>query len=330
MMAPDDDNDPRPLVSVVVPVLNEEEAVPLFLDRLTPVLTTLDERYRFEVLFCNNRSTDGTLDVIRAARARDPRVQVITYSRNVGYQASVFGGLRQARGDHIFIIDVDCEDPPELLPLFLDELVTGPDVVYGERDRRVEPRVITLARKIFYRVNRLVADSDIVLDMAEFCLMRAHVRDAVVSRVSTYPFLRAEIAHYGFERRAIRYDRQARTRGETHYNLWGMARFAVGGILSSTTAPLRATLYALPIVWLCTLAALAVDASPRVWQLVFAFDGLYVCTALAFLALYLARTYRNVIDRPIAVVDWRKSFVDAPAQTSPNALPALWRLTKNR
>src|SRR6185437_1331698 len=110
---------------------------------------------------------DDTAKKILALRESDPRVQLLTFSRNVGYQSSVYAGLKQARGDLVLVIDVDCEDPPELLPEFLRAVDDGHDVVYGIRGRRDEPLPVTLARKIFYRLTKLLADSDIILDMAE-------------------------------------------------------------------------------------------------------------------------------------------------------------------
>lgn len=314
----------RPLVSIVCPVLNEEEAIEPFHRRLTAVLEPLRGDYDFELLFTNNRSTDRTAERILALREHDRSVQLLTFSKNYGYQFSLLAGLRQAAGDLIIAIDVDCEDPPELIPRFLEGWRHGFDIVYGERDRREEPAVVTWMRKIFYRVNRLTADSDIVLDMAEFCVMTAAVRDAVTSSGSTYPFIRAEIAHYGFRRLGIRYNRERRIVGRTHYNFWRMTEFAVAGILSSTTAPLRLTLYLLPLLVLVNAALLALQISGAwAWgfETLVCVDFLYVSVALAFIALYTARNYRNVIARPFVVVDWRMSAINSPPERSPIAIP---------
>jgi hypothetical protein len=194
------------------------------------------------------------------------------------------------------------------------------------RDRRAEPLPITWMRKIFYRVNRMIADSDILVDVAEFSLFSADVRDAVASGVSTFPFLRAEIAHYGFKRMGIRYNRQPRLAGSSHFNLYGMARFAIAGILSSTTVPLRIALYLLPPLFLLNGLGLWLEVSGR-WrwgfELLVTADLLYLCKVLAIVALYTARNYRNVIARPLAVVDWRLSALNLPREQSPNDLPRL-------
>jgi polyisoprenyl-phosphate glycosyltransferase len=314
----------RPRVSVVTPVFNEEGSVPIFYDRLRRATDPLAGDYEFEFIFTNNRSTDRTLERILELRARDPRVQVLTYSRNFGQVASVLGGMKQASGDLIVLIDVDCEDPPEMIPEFLAGWREGNDIVYGERARRPEPAPITWARKFFYRFTRLTADHDIILDMAEFCLVTAAVRDAVVSTRSVQPFVRGEIAYYGFARKGIRYARQTRVHGRTHYNLPRMAEFALQGVLSTTTLPLRLPVFTLPVLVLVNLA-LAVAHFGGWWAEAFHaamwIDAIWLAIAVSFIGLYLGRDYRNRVARPLVVVDWPRSAINTPPEHSPNALP---------
>ncbi|OGF24122.1 MAG: hypothetical protein A2V63_01905 [Candidatus Eisenbacteria bacterium RBG_19FT_COMBO_70_11] len=314
------------LVSIVTPVYNEHDTIPVFYERLTRALAPWNAEFDFEFIFSDNRSTDATAERVRELRAKDSRVQLLMLSRNYGYQSSMVAGMRQASGDAIVFIDVDCEDPPELTPEFLQGWKDGYDIVYGIRVRRSEPFHITLMRKLFYRVNRMIADSDILVDVAEFCLMTAEVRDAVASGMSTFPFIRSEVAHYGFHRKGIRYDRQPRTGGASHFNLYGMGRFAVAGILTSTTVPLRLALYGLPTLVLANLALLWLEGIGR-WPMAFealvALDLLYIATALAFVAVYTGRNYRNVVGRPIAVVDFKRSALNLPPERSPNRLPRM-------
>jgi len=313
-------------ISIVSPVYNEELTVHPFYQRLAAALAPIADRYEFEIIFTNNRSSDRTAERVLELRASDPRVQLLTLSRNFGYQQSMLAGIRQASGEAVCLIDVDGEDPPEMLVEFIRHWEEGYDIVYGVRDRRAEPLPITWMRKIFYRVNRMIADSDILVDVAEFSLFSADVRDAVASGVSTFPFLRAEIAHYGFKRMGIRYNRQPRLGGKSHFNLYTMARFAIAGILSSTTVPLRIALYLLPPLVLLDALGFWLEVSGR-WpwgfELLVMADLLYLCSVLAVVALYTARNYRNVIARPLAVVDWRLSALNLPREQSPNDLPRL-------
>jgi dolichol-phosphate mannosyltransferase len=191
------------LISIVTPVFNEEEAIPIFYERIQKTLAPLRQNYSFEILFTNNRSHDRTLTVILGLRASDPSVQVLTLSRNFGYQPSLMSGIRHACGDAVIVIDVDCEDPPELLPEFIAAWERGYDLVYGDRKRRTEFFLIQLARMAFYRLNKLLADTEIVLDMGDFALISRRLRDLMLANRSTYPFLRTEAAYVGFDRKGL-------------------------------------------------------------------------------------------------------------------------------
>jgi len=314
----------RPLVSIVTPVLNEEGSLPIFYERLRKSIDPLRGEYEFELIFTNNRSTDRTLERILAIRAQDPSVQVLTYSRNFGQVASVLGGMKQASGDVVVLIDVDCEDPPEMIPDFLAGWRAGHDIVYGERAARPEPAPITWGRLFFYRFTRLMADNDIILDLAEFCLMTSAVRDAVVSTRSVQPFVRGEIAYYGFSRKAIRYARQRRAQGHTHYDLPRMVEFALQGVLSTTTLPLRLPVFTLPVLMLVNAALVvwwAAGRWPEAFPILVTVDLLWLVVAVAFIGLYLGRDYRNRVARPMVVVDWKHSAINTPVECSPNALP---------
>jgi dolichol-phosphate mannosyltransferase len=307
----------RPLVSVICPVFNEEATVPIFYERLQKALIGLRARYDFEIIFTNNRSTDRTLDVITELRERDPDVHVLTYSRNFGYQGSILGGLQHANGDAMTIIDADCEDPPEMLVTFIAEWEKGHDVVYGIRAKRNEPAWLQATRKLFYRVNRLVADSDVILDMAEFFLITRAVRDAITANASTFPFLRTEVAFVGFDAKGIPYERQKRAAGRTHYNLVGLWVFALAGIMASTTLPLRVAGYLFPLLAATDilLGAWAVGAgSPGPYRALVALNLLYLGFFVSALCVYQARIYKNVVKRPLYIVDWKKSHLDRKAR----------------
>lgn len=303
----------KPLISIVCPVFNEEHAIPAFYERLKAAVTPLSEKYDFELIFTNNRSVDGTLGAIQALRKKDPTVQVITLSRNFGYQASVLAGINYTTGDATIVIDVDCEDPPEMIPLFIAKWEEGFDIVYGLRANRPEPRPLILMRKLFYRVLRLMADTDIVLDMAEFALVSSRVRNVMCDNSNTFPFLRAEIGYSGFLRHGIKYDRQQRTVGKSYYNLWGMFKFAVAGILSVSTFPLRIAIYAWPLIAVANGVFLTLDLagmSANAFRILVALDLFYGITLLTTHGAYLARIYKNNLARPVFIIDWKLSFTN--------------------
>jgi polyisoprenyl-phosphate glycosyltransferase len=302
----------RPRFTVICPVYNEEKVVPLFFERLLPVVGRLSDNYRVEILFLNNASTDGTFEAISKLRNEHSFAYIITLSANVGYQRSLECGLRHARGDLMVFIDVDCEDPPEMILRFIEYYEEGHDIVYGERVDREENTIIKSLRKLFYHFVSGVADDDFILYMAEFALITSEVRDAIVNDRSTFPFIRSSIARVGFNRIGIPYKRQKRIAGKTHYNLIGMTIFAVAGILSASTLPLRLPTYALPFWLILTgvLGAIQIETGNPWVQLANVLLGCaYVGGALAFSALYLARTYKNGLGRPNYLVQRRYTYL---------------------
>src|SRR5437667_3943713 len=313
-------------LTVICPVHNEEKVIPLFYKRFCDAVAPLRRAYEIELIFTNNRSTDRTLDVIVGLRARDPSVQVITLSRNFGYQASLQAGLSHATGDAVMFIDVDCEDPPELIPRFVEKWAEGYDVVYGERGNRPEGKVIKALRNYFYKVLRALGDADIVLYMAEFALFSRKVREAIVNNQNTFPYIRAEIGFVGFSRYGIRYDRQRRVSGLTHYNIIDMIAAAAGALLTSSTFPMRATAIAFPLVALLNIVLLMMDGVGSVGQpfkILVAFDLVFLLLLASTYGLYLARIHKNLMGRPIFIVDRDLTILNQPADRQERASAAV-------
>jgi dolichol-phosphate mannosyltransferase len=302
-----------PLVSIICPVFNEEDCIPLFFSRLKEVVGPLEHRYRFELIFTNNGSTDCSVARILEIREKHPWVQLITLSRNFGYHASLMSGLVNAMGDLLVIIDVDCEDPPELIPVFLKGWEEGKDLVYGERVNRPEAWWLKGARKLFYRLTRSIADSDFILDMAEFSLFTRRVRDVLCSNRSTFPFLRNEIAYAGFARKGIPFTRLQRVHGQTHYRLLSITQFAITGILSASTFPLRATAYfGIPIGAIDVAIAVSrlVSPYPRDLAPFFLFNLAFIAVAIGFASIYIGRIYKDEVGRPRFIVDQCRTFLN--------------------
>lgn len=297
-------------LAVIVPAHNERDNIPYFYSRAVHALDRLPSTV-WEIVFVNNDSNDGTLEAMLKLRAADERVKVVTLSRDFGYHPALLAGLSQVDADLYAIIDVDCEDPPELLVTFREALSQDVDLAYGIRSNREEPWMITLGRRIFYVINRQIADSQIVLWMGEFSMFTRQVRDAVLRPNTTYPFLRAELGYIGFAREGFHYQRERRRFGASHYNVWRLTRFAIGGILSSSTFPLRFVLYlAVLIAVVFPVAAVLVRADLASAAIAAVFVGLYfILLTLPILALYIARTYKNGVARPVFLVDRRRTHL---------------------
>ncbi|MDP9246353.1 MAG: glycosyltransferase family 2 protein [Chloroflexota bacterium] len=297
-------------LAVIVPLYNDHGNVAPFYERARSVLEALPAS-DWRIVFVNNGSTDVSFEQACHLRAADPRVQVISLSRNFGYHAALLAGLSLVAADRYTMIDVDCEDPPELITAFNTAIEDGADIAYGIRSDRIEPATLTFFRRIFYYLNRRIADSDIVVWMSEFSMISRQVRDAIIAPHTTYVFLRAEIGHAGFVRVGVPYTRARRTWGASHYNVAGMMRFAIAAFLASSTFPLRFILYVavvagllFPIaVMLAGLGAAGIAGLASVATFYFAL------LALSTIALYLARTYKNGVARPVFIVDKNKTYL---------------------
>lgn len=297
-------------LQVIVPARNEERNVPYFYERARAGLDRLDVDWN--IVFLNNASKDRSLEEMLKLRARDARVKAITMSRDFGYHAALVAGLSLLEGDYYAIVDVDCEDPPELLVDFYKALREGAEVAYGVRSNRDEPRLITFGRRLFYLANRGVADSEIIMWMGEFAMMTRQVRDALIAPRTTFPFVRAEMGYVGFPRTGVPYLRAKRVHGQSHYNLWRMSRFAIAGILSGSTFPLRFVLYLAAFLGAAfPLAVAGFGLSAEAAARLAVFVGLYfLLVSVPFIALYLARAYKNGVARPVFVVDRTKTYLD--------------------
>ena len=294
-------------LAVIVPCHNESANVEPFYESAKKTLDAMP--LDWSLVFVNDASSDDTLDKILKLREKDARVRVATLSRNFGYHSALVAGLTNADADLYAIVDVDGEDPPEMLAKFHAAIENGAQTVYGIRSERPEPAHIIFFRWLFYWVNQHIADGPIKLWMAEFGMFTRPVRDYILKNRTTFPFLRAELAYVGLRMEGVPYARQPRLRGTSHYNFWRMSMFAIGGFLASSTFPLRASLYlsaafaALYAVLLAVLRPGLVGAGALAAVEGFAF----VLLTIPMLALYLARTYKNVTARPVFFLDPERS-----------------------
>ena len=300
----------RKKLAVIVPCHNESANIDPFYESAKKVLDALP--LDWTILFVNDASADDTLDKILALRKADARVRVATLSRNFGYHCALVAGLSNANADLYAIVDVDGDDPPELLAKFHHAIEQGAHTVYGIRNERPEPAHIIFFRWLFYWVNQHIADGPIKLWMAEFGMFTRPVRDHILANKTTFPFLRAELAYVGLRMEGVPYARQARLRGTSHYNFWRMSMFAIGGFLASSTFPLRVSLYlsggfaALYLLLLAALHLSLVEAGALAGVMSLAF----LLLTIPMLALYLARTYKNVTGRPLFFLDPDRSRLD--------------------
>lgn len=232
---------PRPhpsLLSIVIPVYNEQDALPYLRERLTACLPKLN--CAVEVLLINDGSRDSSLEQLIDWARHDARIRVLNFARNFGHQAACTAGMDEARGDAVVIIDADLQDPPEVISGMLVEYRRGYDVVYGKRTSRAgETAFKRLTAWAFYRLMRRLIHPDLPEDVGDFRLISRSCLDAVKSMRETHRFLRGMITWVGFPQTAVTYAREARIAGETKYPLSKMLRLAWTAAISFSPTPLR-------------------------------------------------------------------------------------------
>jgi glycosyltransferase involved in cell wall biosynthesis len=306
----------RKLLSICVPAYNEEGNIFPLYERVKSVMAPLSGQYDFELLFTDNHSDDRTFEEIAALARSDSRVRAIRFSRNFGFQRSILTNYCHARGDAALQLDCDMQDPPELIPKFLELWAQGYKVVYGIRKARPnESRRLFYARKIFYRLIDALSEDKLPQDAGDFRLIDRCILEQLRLIGDQSPYLRGMIATMGFRQIGIPYDRSERTQGTTKFNFLRLASLAVDGILQHSALPLRlATLVGALISALATVAAVyywvAKMFFPVDWPAGFASTNILLLFSIGINALllgiigeYIGRIHKNVARKPAVIIE---------------------------
>ena len=300
------------LLSVVVPVFNEEEAIPLFIRRLVSVLAGAD--LDFEILFINDGSTDETLDALLHAQGGEPRIRIVDLSRNFGKEAALTAGMQFAVGSAVVPIDVDLQDPPELILQMVTKWREGFDVVLGRRlNRDSDSWAKRSSANWFYRLHNKIAEPKLPENVGDFRLMDRCVVDALNRLPESRRFMKGLFAWVGFRTAVVDYVRPERVAGTTKFNGWRLWNFALEGVTSFSTDPLRIWTYIGSIVSLLSFlfaAFIAVKVLirgvdvPGYASLMVAvtFLGGLQLIGIGVLGEYLGRTYMEAKRRPVYLI----------------------------
>jgi dolichol-phosphate mannosyltransferase len=290
------------LLTIICPVQNEEGNIVNFFKEISRELNCIEE-LDWQILFSDNDSTDQTKKEITQLMNLNHNINYLKLSKNFGYQGSIKAGLSEVKSDLYMIVDVDCQDPPELIKTFYKEINEGYDVVFGRRQYLSENLLMRNLRKFFYLLLKKVSDSEIEIGMAEFAMFTKQVRDAVLINKSTLPFLRAEIAQVGFKRLGINYSRESRKIGKTHYRLKDSIKYGFAGILNSSTYFLRLTPLLSFFMFLVSLFVLLYPVNPMFDRALEILIYNMILIYLSVIAIYLARVFHNTNLRPLFVID---------------------------
>lgn len=225
------------MISIVIPVFNEEETLPKLSERLIGASAAWGDT--FEVILVDDGSKDRTPQMLKELCQRDPRFKCLTFSRNFGHQTAVTAGLNQVSGDVVAVMDADLQDPPEVLPRFLEKWREGFDVVYAIRKKRKEGPFKRFAYWAFYRILDYLSSIKIPLDSGDFCVMDRRVVDLLNALPERNRFVRGLRSWLGFRQIGVEYERDARYAGEVKYTLKKLLQLAFDGIVSFTYRPLQ-------------------------------------------------------------------------------------------
>jgi glycosyltransferase involved in cell wall biosynthesis len=245
-----------PALSVIAPVKDEEEAIAPFVEKVAAVLEGIEGvgRDGFEILFIDDGSGDGTLDAIRRAHQRDPRVRGLSFSRNFGKEAALSAGLDHALGSAVVPLDVDLQDPPEVIGDMVRKWREGYDIVYGVRTNRESDSLPKrLTADLYYRAHNWLSDDKIPEHAGDFRLLDRKVVDVIRAMPERSRFMKGLFAWAGFRQASVSYARVRREVGESKFNYWKLWTFALDGITSASTVPLRVWSYLGAIVALLAL-----------------------------------------------------------------------------
>lgn len=306
------DNDLR-RISLVIPCFNEEEAIPSLLERLRGVAAGMPE-FAFEFLFVDDGSSDGTATVLTSARAQDERIAVVQLSRNFGKEAALTAGLDFARGDAVIPIDADLQHPPELIADMIRHWQQGYEVVLARRiNRKHDSRTKRASARWFYRLHNAIADINIPDDVGDFRLLDRMVVDALAHLPERRRFMKGLFAWVGFHTATIDYEPNERSAGTSKFSGWRLWNFALEGITSFSTVPLRiwtyigalvscgALFYALYFAVRTLIQGNEVPGYPSLLVSIYFLGGIQLI-GIGVIGEYVGRAYQEAKQRPLYLV----------------------------
>lgn len=306
---------PAPLVSFVVPFLNEAAVLPLLLERVTTVARGLPGGW--EAVLVDDGSDDGSAAVVADAHAREPRVKLVQLSRNFGQAAAITAGLDHARGDVVVLMDADLQDPPELVPEMVRLYREGFDVVNAQRGTRRDESVFKRGSAwLFYRLMGAIGNQALHPEVGEFRLMSRAVVDSLFALRERHRLIRGLVSWVGFTQTTLRFERPGRAAGSTKFPLWRMLELSLDAVTSFSAVPLRLATalglvailfgvgYGTYAVWIGYVRGLGVTGWTSLVILNIFFSGV-VLVCLGLVGEYVGRIFEEVKHRPLYVVKRR-------------------------
>lgn len=303
----------RKRVTILVPCYNEEEALPLFYRELNRVISS-QSQYEFELLFINDGSKDGTLNVLRSLRKEDKRVQFVDLSRNYGKEIGMIAGFDHATGDCVITIDADLQEPPEIIPEMLKRWEAGANDVFGRRRQRKQSLGKRISSKMYHKLLSQVSDVDLDDDAGDFRLLDRKCIAALQSMRESQRYTKGMYAWIGFKKEGVDYDIAERVAGTTKWTVPKLFHLAADGLMSHSVLPLRLASFAGLTVSLCAFVYLVyVIIKSILWSdpvagypslmCVILFLGGFILLALGIIGEYLGRIFMETKRRPLYFIN---------------------------
>lgn len=315
LIAPDESQgasqEPPPAISVVIPVYDEEENLPILYERLRDVLGAYEPDY--ELIFVDDGCRDSSAAILQELADKDPHVVVVQLARNFGHQVAISAGLDFSRGKGVIIMDADLQDPPEVLPKFIEKWRQGHDIVYAIRTNRKEGWFKRNAYAFFYRILQRIAAIQIPLDAGDFCLIDRKAVDILTHMPERNRFMRGIRSWIGLDQVGLAYDRDSRYAGQPKFTLSRLIYLALDGLVSFSYIPLRAisllgftiSLISIILAIAYTIQKLTRGLSPPGFATlivaIFFLAGMQL-TTLGVIGEYVGRIFEEVKRRPLYVV----------------------------
>ncbi len=308
------------ILSIVVPIFNEEENIQELYQELVPVLQSLTVFSEYEVIAVNDGSSDCSLEILKSLATKDSRFKVVSFTRNFGHEAATYAGIMHAKGDAIVLIDADRQDPPELILDFEKEFNQGYHIVYGQRSKRLnESWLKKVTSKAFYPLFKWLTKVDIPRDVGDFCLLSRKAVDCIKQMPERTFFIRGLIYWSGLPKKAVQFIRRSRGAGTSKYNYWKLTIFALDNIISFSTIPIYfilflssfvigACLFGMTLAFFMHLFGYVVMTgwTSLIMTMLFLFSG--TIFVLALIGLYIGKIFEEVKRRPVFLVDEKINF----------------------
>lgn len=304
----------KDLITIVVPCYNEEKALPYYYNKMKEIMQKM-ENVNFEIILVNDGSTDGTVLEMKKLAQKDDRIKYIVLSKNFGKEAAMYAGFEHSKGDYIGVMDVDLQDPPDLLEDMYDELKKGEyDCVATRRTtRKGEPPIRSFFAKMFYRLINKISKTEMVDGARDYRLMTRQMLNAIVNMKEYNRYSKGLFSFVGFNTKWLEYQNVERVVGETHWSFWKLFKYALEGITAFSTVPLViSSIIGIVFFFISIIAIIYIIINtllygnqtsgwPSMICIIFMVTGIQLF-CIGIIGQYLSKIYLEVKNRPIYII----------------------------